>query len=490
MQAKIVTKNRYTKKNSDAVRKIPDFLVRVISQQWQSSLAKRFAIVSLAVFLVGMLIIGQWVSLKIQNSVIENTALSAALYLNSIVAPELAELATGDKLSEQTISRLDQLYWDTPLNERIEAVKLWGQDGLVLYSTSQYLRGQRFPVTPGLTTAWEGGVHAEFTGEEHPENILERRLGVPLLEMYTPVRVGGSNRIVAVAEFYDNASTLRDNLAKARLSSWLFVGGLTSAMFLALFGIVRRGSKTIIDQQEKLHQQVHQLSNMLSQNQALHQRVREATDRIVELNEVSLRRLGRELHDGPAQIISYGLLRLDSLIPDGSHKQPDTSCIDQSERDKFRESLAEALQEIRDISAGLAIPELDKLTLHESLSHVVNTHRRRTGTEVMLDVQDLPDRLKLPAKIALYRIVQEALNNACKHGNGQQQCVVASSNGHSVTVKVTDAGPGFVPVEAFDNGRLGLSGMRERIESLGGQFSIQSAAGKGTVVTATMPFSG
>ena len=457
---------------------------------WKSSLAKQFALVSLAVFVVGMLIIGQWVSQKIRHNVIENTALSAALYLNSIVAPELSDLASGRELSDDTIKRLDDLYWSTPLHQRVEAVKVWGRDGLVLYSTSRGIQGRHFPVTPGLATAWEGNVHAEFTGEEHPENILERRLGVPLLEIYTPVRVGGRNRVVAVAEFYDNASMLRDNLRQARLSSWLVVGGLTTAMFLALFGIVRRGSKTIIDQQEKLHTQVQQLSTMLSQNQTLHQHVREATDRAVELNEMSLRRLGRELHDGPAQIISYGLLRLDSLVPPDDGKQSvnagGASQVpnDTFELDKFRESLTDALQEIRNISTGLAIPELNELTLTDTLQHVVSTHRRRTNTSVTLEMRGLPESIKSPAKIAIYRVVQEALNNACQHGNGLQQSVHACGDCASVTIKIMDAGPGFDAKAAYSYGRLGLLGMRERIESMGGQFFIESSPGSGTTVIA------
>lgn len=460
----------------------------------KTSLAKQFAVASLVVFLVGMLIIGQWVSQKIQHNVIENTALSAALYLNSIVAPELHDLASGDELTADTVERLDDLYWNTPLHKRVEAVKVWGQNGLVLYSTNRTIADRYFPVTPGLSAAWEGEVHAEFTGDEHPENIQERRLGVPLLEIYTPVRVGGSNRVVAVAEFYDNATLLRDNINNARLSSWLFVSGLTTAMFLTLFGIVRRGSKTIINQQKTMQSQIAQLSIMLSQNQSLHRRVREATDRTVELNEMSLRRIGRELHDGPAQIISYGLLRLDELLPNEKGRSQQTNhstSVNENQPEsakigKFRESLSEALQEIRDISAGLAIPELQELSLADSILLAVNAHRRRTNSLVEVNFSNLPGELKLPGKIGVYRLVQESLNNAYYHGNGQQQRVEAHGGSGKVTIDISDSGPGFSPEFANNGERLGLSGMQERIESLGGTFAIASSPGNGTRITGVM----
>ena len=192
------------------------------------NLAQQFALASFTVLLAGMLAVGWWVSKKIETEVIRNTAVSAALYLNSFVAPELQELAGESRLSDETIAALDRLYRETPLGEKIVSFKVWGQDGTVLYSNNQSLIGRVFPITPSNAQAWNGAVTAESSGLEYAEHVLERGLGIPVLEIYSPVRESLSNRVIAVAEFYDDASKVTGELIIARAESWLIVAGVTS----------------------------------------------------------------------------------------------------------------------------------------------------------------------------------------------------------------------------------------------------------------------
>jgi signal transduction histidine kinase len=91
-----------------------------------------------------------------------------------------------------------------------------------------------------------------------------------------------------------------------------------------------------------------------------------------------------------------------------------------------------------------------------------------------------PDRLSPSAKICIYRFVQEALNNAYRHGGGVGQRVVQTMEGDRVRIEVADNGPGFDPGDVKPTS-LGLAGLRERIESLGGAFEV-SASTSGTIV--------
>jgi signal transduction histidine kinase len=85
-------------------------------------------------------------------------------------------------------------------------------------------------------------------------------------------------------------------------------------------------------------------------------------------------------------------------------------------------------------------------------------------------------------------LIQEALNNAFRHANGEEQRVRVYCEKGQMVVEVTDQGPGFqVKQDGEWDGRLGLSGMRERVESLGGQFKIESEIGRGTRIQANLP---
>jgi signal transduction histidine kinase len=131
---------------------------------------------------------------------------------------------------------------------------------------------------------------------------------------------------------------------------------------------------------------------------------------------------------------------------------------------------------------------LNQLTLAESLTRVVRGHEQRTRTKVILEQRDIPNHASLPVKITLYRLVQEALNNAYRHAGGLDQRVNVSCAAGQLDVEVSDQGPGFSydQVTGWDK-HLGLVGMRERVESLGGSFRVESAPGHGVKIIASLP---
>jgi signal transduction histidine kinase len=147
-----------------------------------------------------------------------------------------------------------------------------------------------------------------------------------------------------------------------------------------------------------------------------------------------------------------------------------------------------ALQEVRAISRGLGLPDLESLTLSETLARVVKVHQRRATMPVTTKFEQLPEQVPLPVKITVYRTVQEALSNAARHAGGVDVQVTVTAESDHLRVEVSDHGEGFDQAVVADNvDHLGIVGMRERVESLGGRFEVKSGVGQGTHISAWLP---
>ena len=298
---------------------------RALKALSQLSLAQRFGLASLAILIVGLAGIGFWVQREIEMGIIHGTASTTALYVESFVAPQLGELAQGRAISPEHRQILANLLHDTPLGKQIVAFKLWGSDGFVLYDTDQSEHRQDFSGrAQRLAQAWQGQTTSRISNLESDENVDERPLASQLLETYTPVHATNSDRIVAVAEFYQKVDELQNDIAVAQRLSWLVVAAAMLTIYLLLSGFVRRASDTIQGQQAELTVQVTQLRELLAQNQKLSEQVQRSAARTTAINERFLRRIGAELHDGPAQDLGLALLRLDPGSGDDGTNLPAT----------------------------------------------------------------------------------------------------------------------------------------------------------------------
>jgi signal transduction histidine kinase len=464
-------------------------LVRVKNYFINLTFSQRFMLTSLVILLAGMLGIGAWVAKQIETGVIHRTGATTALYVDSFVAPNLQELGESDELLPYHVEKLSGLLQSTAMGQQIVAFKVWDTRGRLLYSTDRSTIGLTYPMHEGMLRARLGEVVSEVSPLEEEENASLGAVYERLLETYSPVWLSGTNQIIAVAEFYQSTDDLDQEIGILVRRSWFVVGLGISFMYLLLAGFVRTTSDTIMRQKSELGLKVMQLTELLEQNEELHRRVRRAAASVALLNESYLRRIGSELHDGPAQDLGLSLLKLDALagqIEKGNPGPVNEGALDQLSR--IQVSLENALKEMRAIAAGLSLPQLTELSLPETVIRVVRAHERRTGTQVSLDLGTIPEQIPLPLKITVFRLIQEALNNAFRHAGGAEQWVRVASEGNQLVVEVTDRGPGFLVAEASGwDGHLGISGMRERVESLGGQFTIESEIGQGTRILAHLP---
>jgi len=329
-------------------------------------------------------------------------------------------------------------------------------DFRIIWSNDENIIGKRFSDNDELKIAYSGesifswGVTDEHAKQEHvflPADVKQ------FVESYIPVWDEKHERVIGVVELYKSPRALFETLDRGELlvASVSLLGGLI--LYLLLFWVVRTAHQLIETQRT---------------------RIKQASSRGVELNEQYLRRIGSELHDGPVQSIGFALLKLDSIFQSGS----DSAQSDKADViviDKIQRALNDALQELRSLSAGLTIPELQELSAREAITRVIKRHESRTSTTVSHDLHNLPEILSTPTKICLYRLVQEGLNNAYRHGAGIDQRIDVSVQGSLLFLTISDGGPGMDVDDVSkinDADHLGLRGMRERVESLGGDFQI------------------
>jgi signal transduction histidine kinase len=244
---------------------------------------------------------------------------------------------------------------------------------------------------------------------------------------------------------------------------------LTAAISLAIFVLLHRTIAPHMQETAALANQNLQLKRAL-------ELARSETSA-----EHILGRIGQELHDGPIQLLS--ILSLKLFEPHHAESRHTAAA-------GAHDLLTSAIDDLRKISLGLVLPELDGLTTAETLLLAVSQHQIVTGTSITSDIGDLPSCSAAQRK-CLYRVVREALNNSYRHADGNGQVVRASANSGSITVIVSDSGadrarPGYTPYKANREPTMGLDGLRRSVEQLNGSFEVRSQS-DGTLVSATIP---
>ncbi len=450
---------------------------------WEGlSLVARFGLAGGTVMLAAMLLVGGWITARIERAVIDNTAAATALYMESVISPITQELASSDALSEPARQALAEVLQGTPLGARIVSLKIWKAGGYLAHASDPALIGRTFPPTDALRAAWGGRVTASMEALGDEEDAPEAAMGLPLLEIYSPVREVWSGQVIAVAEFYAIEDLLVRDLTTARRESWLMVAGVFGLCGLLLFGIVSAGGRTIERQKALLRAEAERSRGIAEQNAALRQRAVGASARAAAETERRLRQASADLHDGPAQYLGLAALRLDRVVPDSEPGRKEAAVI--------REAVATALAEIRTISRGLSLPDLDSAGLSEVVARALDLHLRQSDEPMPVDWSGPRDpELDLSTKTCVYRFLQEAVSNARRHGGGPSRIAV-DIGGDRLRVTVRDEGPGFdpaAPTGVRPDGGQGLAGLRDRAESIGGHIDIDSAPGRGTALALDLP---
>jgi signal transduction histidine kinase len=202
--------------------------------------------------------------------------------------------------------------------------------------------------------------------------------------------------------------------------------------------------------------------------------------RLVEAQEEERRSISRELHDEVGQSLGALLVEVGQL----SKLIPPDDAVTQAQITHIKSVAETAVKSIRDIALLLRPPMLDDLGLIPALEWQAREISRRSDMEVEVHSQNVSEDLGDETKVTVYRLVQEALNNAATHSSAKNAKVTVAQVPDKITIEITDDGHGFNP--ARQRG-MGILGMEERVRRLGGTFTIESASGKGATVKAELP---
>lgn len=202
--------------------------------------------------------------------------------------------------------------------------------------------------------------------------------------------------------------------------------------------------------------------------------LRSMNDRLEE----EAKRIAHALHAEAGQLIACGHIainRLEAGLP------PE----DRARLAEVRGALDRIHDQLRQISHELRPTILDQLGLLPALRFLAEGTTERSGIDVVVH-GTLPDRLKPPVETAIYRVAQEALSNIVKHAGAQRATIEVSRHSRSLECVISDDGRGFSPEHVAGKTGLGLPGIRERLDAVGGSVRIVTAPGQGTTLEITV----
>lgn len=210
-------------------------------------------------------------------------------------------------------------------------------------------------------------------------------------------------------------------------------------------------------------------------------------NQVIQAQEDERQRISRELHDDTAQVLFAQLLRLTALKSSHNHEIRRTAA-------ELEDMTVEAIEGVRRLALELRPPALDDLGLREALGAAVQRFEDQSGVNPVYHVEGLRERLPTGVELVLYRVAQEALTNILKHARATRVEINLIRESGSVLLSIIDDGLGFDPLVArHRSGQglgLGLFGMEERVQLVGGTLSIDQVRPHGTRVTARIPVHG
>lgn len=249
---------------------------------------------------------------------------------------------------------------------------------------------------------------------------------------------------------------------------------MIALLIMVVFGMLQAAASTI----HLLRMERRTVAHLIEVTEA-RQELRDLSAKLVTTQENERKNLSRELHDAVGQSLSAVQFELHELAVAVNPQQELRSRVDRT-----RELVESSLAMIRNMARLLRPAMLDDLGLAAALEGQAREISRYTDVHVTVEAEGLSEELPDKHKICLFRIVQEALNNVCRHANADAVKITLERSAGWVSATIEDDGRGFRPGQTKG---LGLIGMQERVANLGGTLGIHSEPGKGTRIEVRLP---
>lgn len=378
-------------------------------------------------------------------------AVADAKTLTEVLARSVAEPAIPVGLVDGRAGALDQ--FDRVVRNRLEAgdvsrVKIWNDDGVIVYSDTTQLIGERFELGPDERQILrEGGIDAEMSDLGRPENRFEEASN-GVVEVYTRIRSPEGRPLLF--EVYLTAASM-DARERAILRAFRPVTFISLLLLLVvtvplIWGMTRR------------------LERAAEEREVLLEAAADASD-------AERRRIARDLHDTVVQDLAGTSFALSAAARRGTADPADLALLGENVRGSMRS--------LRSLLVEIYPADLHERGLAGALQDLLAS-ASATGLLTSLEVAevDLDDR----GAGLVWRVAQEGVRNALRHARAQHLDVRLDQHGAWVRLVVRDDGVGFDPDEPPDEGHFGLRGMRALIQEMGGRLVVSSRPGSGTTV--------
>ncbi len=307
-------------------------------------------------------------------------------------------------------------------------------------------------------------------------------------ELYNQEKYAMSNQLAVKYQTYEREREIREleqdnEMKEIRLLQRTRLFFIIGSILLLFTGVAiyfyrlqkqKLAAKNLItQQQEEINKQkINELENSLKIKNL---------QAMVSGQEAERTRIATDLHDSLGGMLSTLKLQYDSLQIDHDELSgnPDYH--------KIMDLIDEACKDVRDISRNLRPNALEKLGLSAALKDLINRYNSRGSLDISLHINDVDGILNEDAKLHVYRIIQELLNNALKHAKASEIDVQINKNDEDIMVMVEDNGVGFIEAEVEKG--LGLGNLQSRVNLLKGEISIDSVPEQGTSVIVHIPLS-
>lgn len=455
----------------------------------------------LGIVLGTVILLGVFVTIQVRRSLtdllrdeVERQGLSIATHVaeNAAALIEGGNAAALDLMLTETRAH----YSDARHNTQIDYLFLTGPDGELLAQTYTASipagwTGARRAVPPGENVlAWRAGLEGStldvaegFALDDGTRGVLH----VGLSDAKVRAAVGDVTRQLVITSVLMSLA----GIAAALFLTWIItrpIRNLVQATQAVAHGdLSQRVAPWANDEIGRLAVAFNSMTESLAQaaqDRAARDELRaQYVNRVIAAQEDERRRIARELHDSTSQSLTSLLVGLRALEED------DPAQVAQHTED-LRKIVGETLEDVNRLAWQLRPSALDDLGLAAALKRYVADYRERYKLPVDLIIRGVDEqRLSPEVETTIYRIVQEALTNVARHAQADTVSVMIDCRDNTMLVIVEDNGIGLQPetVRQGSRERLGLYGIRERAELLGGKFVIESEPGRGTSLFVEIP---
>ncbi|WP_240532601.1 sensor histidine kinase [Agrobacterium albertimagni] len=428
------------------------------------SLSAQFLIAASLIVFGLMTGVSLFVAAQVEKAARDAAGSAGAVRLQTLVAPLIERSEDGGfRFDDVFQTRITNLIGTGPPGQRVINIKIWSADGRQVYppdtTEEPVLFDELVQALAGKT------IVSRTTVAKHAYTDEEESLS--LLEVYSPLIRSPEGEVLLAGEIYEESEVLERQIAETRQRSMIGVFLLSVPMLSLLYLVVRRGARLIEQQRRTLKESLRNAIELSVENNRLRLLADNARTEAGKLNERILDQIGADLHDGSVQILTLVKLRLSDLVT----PRADVSPAMRDSLTKILDLVGNVLDEVRNLSAGLVLPELEHATIDESLQLATKRFLEITGRDTVL-TGSTGTELRIPdLSICLYRFVLEGLMNSYRHAHGNAHFVRCSFKRGRLFVAVVDIGqrPVLSSKREVQRARLGKVSQKRRVRTFGGR---------------------